>query len=171
EDGGEEAEMAGIYFIGDDGQPLRIGLAPGNEFSDHKFEKRNYLNLAGSKLRACSIGPELCIDEAFQSVPGAVSIERASRVLWRREIATGENEMCHSLANIEHHHLKFEAHRRPGDVHVHFLGAHSLSFGDGVELADGDVMVVQWAGFGRALRNPLRVERTETPPVTVKKLS
>ena len=51
EDGGEEAELAGIYVIGEDGAPYRIGMAAGNEFSDHQFEKRNYLNLAGSKLR------------------------------------------------------------------------------------------------------------------------
>ena len=65
--------------------------------------------------------------------------------------------MCHSLANIEHHHFKYDAHRRPGDVHVHFYGADSLSFGDGITLIDGDVMAVQFQGFGRALRNPLRV--------------
>lgn len=170
EDGGEEAEMAGIYIIGDDGHPYRIGMAPGNEFSDHKFEKRNYLNLAGSKLRTCSIGPEITIDEPFQSVPGAVAIERAGEVIWSKEIATGEAEMCHSLANLEHHHFKFEGHRRPGDVHVHYFGAVSLSFGDGLELADGDVMVVEWTGFGRALRNPLRVAPAETAPVTVQPL-
>jgi hypothetical protein len=41
---------------------------------------------------------------------------------------------------------------------VHFFGAHSLSFGEGVKLRDGDVMEVRWEGFGRGLRNPLRVE-------------
>src|SRR6185437_319860 len=46
EDGGEEAEIAGIYFIDANGMPRRIGMATGNEFSDHKFEKKNYLNLA-----------------------------------------------------------------------------------------------------------------------------
>ena len=51
EDGGEEAEVAGIYLIGPDGQPHRVGLAAGNEFSDHQFEKKNYLNLAGSNIR------------------------------------------------------------------------------------------------------------------------
>ncbi len=56
EDGGEEAEVAGIYVIGQDGTPYRIGMATGNEFSDHQFERRNYLNLAGSKLRTCSLG-------------------------------------------------------------------------------------------------------------------
>ncbi len=159
EDGGEEAEIAGIYFIGSDGLPRRIGMAVGNEFSDHKFERKNYLNLAGSKLRNCSLGPELVIDPEFGSVPGKVTVLRGGRTLWSREILTGENEMCHSLANLEHHHFKFDAHRRPGDVHVHYFGACSLSFGDGVELADGDVMEISFAGFGRPLRNPLRVRQ------------
>ena len=57
EDGGEEGEVAGVYLIGPNGQPRRIGMAVGNEFSDHIFEKKNYLNLAGSKLRTCALGP------------------------------------------------------------------------------------------------------------------
>jgi hypothetical protein len=171
EDGGEEAEVAGVYFIGADGTPLRLGMAIGNEFSDHKFEKKNYLNLAGSKLRNCSLGPELVIDPEFQSVPGQVTIARGGKVLWSQGIVTGENEMCHSLSNIEHHHFKFEGHRRSGDVHVHYFGACSLSFGAGVELADGDEMQIGFEGFGRALRNPLRVVRTGNTLVTVQSLS
>ena len=66
--------------------------------------------------------------------------------------------MCHSLANIEHHHFKFEAHRRPGDIHVHFYGASAFSFGDQVRLMAGDVMEVNFRGFGRPLRNPIAVE-------------
>jgi len=170
EDGGEEAEIAGVYFIGENGAPRRIGMAIGNEFSDHKFEKRNYLNLAGSKLRTCSLGPELVVDPEFQSVPGKVAIERAGKTFWSREILTGKNEMCHSLANLEHHHFKFETHRRPGDVHVHYFGACALSFGDGVRLADGDLMEISFAGFGRALRNPLRIVRGEATLVAVKSL-
>jgi hypothetical protein len=170
EDGGEEAEIAGIYLIGPDGNPYRIGMATGNEFSDHRFEKRNYLNLAGSKLRTCSIGPELVIDPDFSSVPGRVAIERGADVLWEKAIRTGEEEMCHSLRNIEHHHFKFEAHRRPGDLHVHYFGAHSLSFGEGIALADGDVMVVQFENFGRALRNPVRVASSTAAPVLVQPL-
>jgi hypothetical protein len=75
--------------------------------------------------------------------------------------------MCHSLANIEHHHFKFEAHRRPGDVHVHYFGACALSFGAGIRLEDGDVMEVRFDGFGRPLRNPVRVERGPAAPVIV----
>ena len=157
EDGGEEAEIAGVYLVGADGVPRRVGMTSGNEFSDHVFEKRNYLNLAGSKLRTCAIGPELVVDGKFDSVGGEVRIERGNDVVWSKAIRTGEAEMCHSLGNIEHHHFKFEGHRRPGDLHVHFFGAHSLSFGENVRLVDGDAMVIRWDGYGRALRNAVRV--------------
>jgi hypothetical protein len=170
EDGGEEAEVAGVYLVDPQGTPRRLGMAAGNEFSDHRFERKNYLNLAGSKLRTCALGPELVVDPAFDSVPGRVALERAGRALWSKEIRTGEAEMCHSLQNIEHHHFKFEVHRRPGDVHVHFFGAHGLSFGDGVALADGDVMEVRFEGFGRPLRNTVRVSRTADALVIVQPL-
>jgi hypothetical protein len=134
-------------------------MAAGNEFSDHRFEKTNYLNLASSKLRTCALGPELVVDPEFQSVPVQVSIERNTGVLWSKEFRTGEAEMCHSLQNIEHHHFKFGGHRRPGDVHVHFFGTDCLSFSDGICLEDGDVMQVACEGFGRPLRNPVRVAR------------
>jgi hypothetical protein len=157
EDGGEEAEVAGVYLVGDDGYPRRIGFAVGNEFSDHQFEKKNYLNLAGSKLRTCAVGPELLVDAEFREVPVEVRIERGGNVVWSKSFQSGEDAMCHSLQNIEHHHFKFEGHRRPGDVHVHFFGTAALSFGDGVKLQDADVMQVAVEGFGRALRNQVRI--------------
>jgi hypothetical protein len=160
EDGGEEAEIAGLYVIDPAGLPRRVGMTAGNEFSDHRFEKRNYLNLAGSKLRDCAIGPELVLDADFSAIPGEAWIERGADILWRKPIASGDAHMSHSLQNLEHHHFKFALHRQPGDVHVHFFGAHSLSFGAGVTLADGDVMAIRFDGFGRTLRNGLRVEGT-----------
>jgi len=170
EDGGEEAEIAGIYVINQDGTPRRVGMAQGNEFSDHAFERGNYLNLAGSKLRTCSIGPELVLDPDFRRVCGAVAIERAGRTVWSAEIVSGEEAMCHSLANIEHHHFKFEAHRRPGDVHVHFFGAGAFSFGAGVKLEDGDIMQVSFERFGRPLRNSIRIDRCPQRLITVRPL-
>src|SRR4029077_15561655 len=116
------------------GTPWRIGMTAGNEFSDHAFEKRNYLYLAGSKLRTCSIGPEVVLDPEFDDVRGRVSIERAGRTIWESATQSGEAGMCHSLGNLEHHHFKFESHRRPGDLHIHFLGACAFSFGAGVTL-------------------------------------
>lgn len=167
EDGGEEAEVAGVYVIGQDGRPRRIGMAMGNEFSDHQFEKKNYLNLAGSKLRTCALGPELVLDPNFNSIPVRINIERAGQTLWSKAFCSGEKEMCHSLQNIEHHHFKYEAHRRPGDVHVHFFGTDCLSFGDGIRLQAGDVMQVAAEGFGRPLRNSVRVTGTNPSLIEV----
>ncbi|MGO9938412.1 MAG: AraD1 family protein [Terracidiphilus sp.] len=167
EDGGEEAEIAAIYMVADDGIPWRIGMAAGNEFSDHVFERRNYLNLAGSKLRTCSIGPELVVDAKFEDVRGTVRILRNDESIWEKQIRTGELNMCHSLANLEHHHFKFAAHRQPGMVHIHFLGADCLSFGEGIRLQSGDVTGIEFAGFGRPLRNTVIAEEPLTTPLRV----
>lgn len=170
DDGGEESEIAGVYMIGDDGTPYRIGLTQSNEFSDHVLEAKNYLYLAPSKLRDCALGPELVIDAPFDDVPGRAAIERGGKVIWEAAQASGEQRMCHSVANLEHHHFKFAAHRRPGDVHVHFFGADMFSFKDRLRLEDGDVMSVSFEGFGRALRNPIRVDHGEQPLVSVRAL-
>ena len=167
EDGGEEAEIAGIYVIGPDGQPYRVGLATGNEFSDHQFEKKNYLNLAGSKLRSCALGPELVLNPEFESVPVVVTIERDGKALWSKAFRSGESEMCHTLANIEHHHFKHQAHRRKGDVHVHFFGTDCLSFSDNIRLAEGDIMQIAVEGYGRPLRNPVCVDKAVPEVVNV----
>jgi hypothetical protein len=159
DDGGEEPEIAGIYVIDPVGRPRRVGFTVGNEFSDHVLEKKNYLYLASSKMRTCAIGPELVVDAEFGLVTGEVAIERAGAVVWSKRLRTGESVMCHSLANLEHHHFKYEGHRRAGDVHVHFFGADAFSFGEGVRLEDGDVMQVQFEGFGKALRNPVKMGR------------
>jgi hypothetical protein len=157
-----------VYLVGKDGVPYRIGFATGNEFSDHVFERRNYLNLAGSKLRTCSLGPELVVGADFHDVPGTTRIERGGATLWKKSIRTGEENMCHSLANLEHHHFKFAGHRQPGTVHVHFMGADALSFGDNIRLQAGDVSEIQFEGFGRALRNSIVTEETMTAPASVK---
>ena len=167
EDGGEEAEIAGIYLVAPDEQLYRIGMAVGNEFSDHQFEKKNYLNLAGSKLRTCALGPELVVDPEFESVPVAVTIERERNVHWTKTFRSGESEMCHSLQNIEHHHFKYEAHRRRGDIHVHFFGTDCLSFSDHIRLQHGDVMQIAVEGYGRPLRNPVRVHNSKPALVNV----
>lgn len=170
DDGGEEAEIAGVYLIGDDGAPCRLGLAQGNEFSDHVLESKNYLYLAASKLRDCALGPELVIEPAFDEVPGQATIERNGRVVWQAPQASGERWMCHSLVNLEHHHFKHDEHRRPGDVHIHFFGADMFSYKDRLPLEDGDVMAISFAGFGRPLRNPIRIVRAEPDLVVVKSL-
>jgi hypothetical protein len=167
EDGGEEPEVAGVYCIDALGTPRRLGFVIGNEFSDHCMERRNYLYLAPSKLRVCSLGPELALNAGFEEVRGEVRIERNGETLWAHEIATGQAQMVHSLENLEYHHFKYAAHRRPGDVHIHFFGTGAFSFGAGITLKAGDVMVVDIPVLGRALRNPLQIAAEPPAPVAI----
>ena len=154
-DGGEEPEIVGLYVIAPDGTPQRLGFAIGNEFSDHVTERKNYLYLAHSKLRPCAIGPELRTGAPPAHMEGVSRIRRAGKVLWERPFLTGETNMCHSLANLEYHHFKYTAHRRPGDVHLHFFGTATLSFADGIQAAPGDVFEVELPDLGAPLANPL----------------
>jgi hypothetical protein len=154
-DGGEEPEVAGIYLIGEDGTPFRLGFALGNEFSDHVTERHNYLWLAHSKLRTSSFGPELRPGPAPASVEGTSAIRRDGEVIWQKPFLSGEANMSHSLANLEHHHFKYALFRRPGDVHVHYFGTATLSFADKIETRPGDVFEIACPTFGRPLRNRL----------------
>jgi len=156
--GAEEAELVAVYLVAPDGIPRRIGLTPGNEFADPALVEQNPKMLSHSKLRTCSIGPELTLDASFGDVRGSVSIERGGVAIWSKEIATGEAHTAFPLSIVEGHHFQYEGHNVPGDAHVHFLGGSISSYGDGVRLEDGDESVVQWEGFGLALRNPIRRE-------------
>ncbi|WP_192349929.1 AraD1 family protein [Algoriphagus sp. Y33] len=166
-DGGEEPEIAGLYVIDKMGKPWRIGLSTGNEFSDHIMEKTNYLYLAPSKIRNCSIGPEAVIDADFESYSGEVTISRDGREVWSSAINTGQKNMCHNLENLEFHHFKYESHRIPLQAHVHFFGADAFSFGSKIHLENGDKMTVEWKGMGRALENYVNVmdPSEQNPPV------
>jgi hypothetical protein len=169
-DGGEEAEIVGLYVIAPSGMVLRVGFALGNEFSDHVLERQNYLYLAHSKLRPCSIGPELLVGELPASVAGTVQVLRQGETVWSDTFLTGEANMSHSLANLEHHHFKYPAFRRPGDVHCHFFGAATLSFAAGVSIQPGDVFEISASPFGRPLRNSLVVGKVDNGLVTVRTL-
>lgn len=160
-DGGEEPELVGLYVIDNDGVPRRLGFALGNEFSDHVLEKTNYLYLAHSKLRACSFGPELLLGDLPENIQGNSRIVRNGKTVWEKGFASGEQNMCHHIANLEHHHFKYPMFHRTGDVHAHFFGTATLSFADGFKTEDGDVFEIECADFGKKLSNPLRHEADE----------
>jgi hypothetical protein len=167
-DAGEEPEIAGLYVIGPDGTPFRLGFALSNEFSDHLTERVNYLWLAHSKLRNASVGPELLVGELPADVRGTSRIRRDGAVIWEKPFLSGESNMSHTVANLEHHHFKYGVFRQPGDVHVHMFGTATLSFADGVRTQAGDVFEIEADAFGLPLRNPLVIAQAET--VTVRML-
>jgi hypothetical protein len=167
-DGGEEPEITGCYLIGPDGTPWRVGFAIGNEFSDHITERQNYLLLAHSKLRQCAVGPELLVGPLPDDVRGTSRITRDGKTIWEKPFLSGEANMSHWIANLEHHHFKYALFRRPGDVHLHFFGTATLSVSDGIKPEPGDRFEIEAAAFGRPLRNPLARAAAET--VTVRAL-
>lgn len=153
EDAGEEPELAGLYVIGPDHRPYRLGYALGNEFSDHVMERKNYLYLAHSKLRACAFGPELRVGSLPEHLAGTSRIRRDGEVLWEKEFLSGAANMCHSFENLEYHHFKYAQFLRPGDVHVHFFGTATLSFADGIKAQPGDHFEISLDAFGEPLVN------------------
>jgi len=156
-DGGEEPEIVGLYIIDKEGAPVRVGFALGNEFSDHVTERQNYLFLAHSKLRVSSFGPELLVGDLPLDIQGASRIHRGKEVLWEKPFISGEQNMSHTIANLEAHHFKYDLFRRPGDVHVHYFGTATLSFSDGVKPEKGDVFEIEAEAFGLPLRNRLAI--------------
>jgi len=169
-DGGEEAELVGLYLIGQTGHVFRVGFALGNEFSDHVLERQNYLYLAHSKLRNSSFGPELLIGEPPAHIAGTVRLIRDNEAIWADTFLTGEANMSHSLANIEHHHFKYTAFRRPGDIHCHFFGTATLSAAAGITPQPGDIFEISAPPFGRPLRNPLVASQADDRLIEVQTL-
>lgn len=159
-DMGEEPELVGLYVIGSDRRPYRLGFAVGNEATDHVMEKKSYLYLPHSKLRFCSFGPELRLGDLPDSIAGRVSIARNGSIVWEAPFATGEANMVHSIANLEYHHFKYDQFLVPGDVHVQFMGTSVASFGAGIRTEIGDAFVIDVPEFGRPLVNGTRRTRS-----------
>jgi hypothetical protein len=164
-DAGEEPEVAGVYLIADDGMPVRLGYALANEFSDHVTERGNYLWLAHSKLRPAALGPELLLGDLPAHVEGTSRIVRDGETIWEKPFVSGEANMSHSLANLEHHHFKYDLFCRPGDIHVHFFGTATLSFSDEIKTQAGDVFEISAAPFALPVRNPIAAAEARTVAV------
>ena len=170
-DGGEEPELVGCYIIDEAGTPRRLGFALGNEWSDHATENINYLYLAPSKLRTCAVGPELISDFDFSRLSLNCTVRRNAETIYESgELFSGEEFMCHSLANCEDHHFKYPQHRQPGDVHLHYFGTSKLSHTSrDWKYQTGDEITISAEEFGAPLVNVVQAgDPNLTQPVTVK---
>ncbi len=87
-------------------------------------------------------------------VRGQSRILRGGRVIWEKPFLSGEANMSHTLANLEHHHFKYGIFRQPGDLHVHFFGTATLSFADGVKTEAGDTFEIEVPEFGSPCATP-----------------
>ena len=103
-------------------------------------------------------------------IEGTSRILRDGAVIWEKPFLSGEANMSHSLANLEHHHFKYPLFCQPGDLHVHFFGTATLSFADGISTRPGDSFQIEAEAFGLPLTNPLRQEPEQKTPVIVRTL-
>jgi hypothetical protein len=122
----------------------------------------NYLFLAHSKLRQASFGPEILLGDLPGDLRGTSRIRRGGAVVWEKPFLSGEANMSHTYANLEHHHFKYDLFRQPGDLHVHMFGTATLSFADGVRTRAGDMFEIEAPALGLPLINHLVI----APPVT-----
>ena len=142
-------------MIAPDGTPARVGWTLANEFTDHVTERINYLFLAHSKLREAAFGPEILVGPLPADIRGTSRIRRGTAVIFEKPFLSGEANMSHTFANLEHHHFKYGLFCQPGDVHVHMFGTATLSFAEGVVTEAGDVFEIEVPAFGLPLKNPL----------------
>ena len=63
-------------------------------------------------------------------------VARRWAAVWEKPFLSGEANMSHTFANLEHHHFKYRLFRQPGDVHIHMFGTATLSFADGDGTSD-----------------------------------
>ena len=100
-----------------------------------------------------------------------LKVRREGQVIYDSgELRTGDQNMCHSLANMEDHHFKYSQHRRPGDVHLHFFGTSRLSFGSRAwTYQPGDRIQIAATGFCEPLVNTVSAGPPEEgEPVVIK---
>ena len=96
---------------------------------------------------------------------GCSRIRRGGEVIWEKPFLSGEDNMSHAIANLEHHHFKYGLFRAPGDVHVHFFGTATASFADGVCTQPGDIFEIEAAPFALKLANPIAAAEAEAVSV------
>jgi hypothetical protein len=103
----------------------------------------------------------LLVGELPAHIAGTSRIrDREGKVRWEKAFVSGEQNMSHTIANLEYHHFKYPLFNRPGDVHVHFFGTATLSFADNISVQPGETFEIEAPAFGPALRNTLAVFET-----------
>jgi hypothetical protein len=161
----EQPRLVGVYLIGDDGVPCGLGWALGNDLVDRRLQQRRPDQLAHARLRPSAIGPELLLGDLPRSLAGTARVLRGPRTVRERPFAAGQAALGLPIASIERSHFRYPMFRRPGDVHLHFLGGDEAVPAGDDDAQAGDVFEIQAPPFRLALRNPLVAASWTAPAV------
>ena len=137
-------------------------LARGVGATTRTLSRAGELDHGHRRERPAAFGPEILVGDLPADIRGTSRLRRGGAVIWEKPFLSGEANMSHSFANLEHHHFKYDLFRQPGDLHVHMFGTATLSFADGVKTEAGDVFEIEAAPFGLPLTNPLAFAPKET---------
>jgi hypothetical protein len=143
-------DIAALYIISPDGTPRRVGVTTGSVFGGPGFPVRSNV-----------LGPELILDPAVASVEGSAAVVRNKTRAWSQSLSSHEAPLLYALAAAEPDHFRYADHHRPGDAHVHFIGARLFGARESAPLQDGDQCEVSWQGLGKPLVHPVQVDRHE----------
>jgi hypothetical protein len=143
-------DIAGLYIISPDGAPRRVGVATGTAFRGPGFPVRSNV-----------LGPELILDPAIASVEGSAALYRDDSRVWSQTLSSQGAPLLYALAAAEPDHFRYSDHHRPGDAHVHFIGARLFSARENAPLQDGDRCEVTWEGLGKPLIHSVKMDRYE----------
>jgi hypothetical protein len=94
-------------------------------------------------------------------VEGQATVYRNVAPVWSQSVSSRGAPLLYALAALEPDHFRYSDHHRPGDAHVHFIGARLFGTRDRVPLQDGDRCEVRWEGLGKPLVNIVTMDRFE----------
>lgn len=152
---GDAAGIAGVYVIGPEGAPYRVGFVLANAFSDHPPHRQDNVRWDHARLHQASFGPELLVGPLPGAIGGRSRLRRDDETVAEVQFEPGMQSMSLSIATLERDLFGFYARRRPGDVRIHIFGTVSLPVAEGFALVHGDVFETEAAPFGLPLWNPL----------------
>lgn len=161
---GDEAGFAGVYVIGPDGAPHRVGFVLANAFSDLPGQSPDGVAPGPFKLWQASFGPELLVGPLPGGFGGTSRIRRGPAIVVEMPLQTGGENMTQSIAALERDLFGSDMRLSAGDVHIHIFGTARLSFADGSAPGEDDVFETEAAPFGLPLWNPLSAAAGTSPP-------
>lgn len=163
-----EPELAGVYVIGEDGSPLRVGFALANGLCDDQASVQSRDAGLPSQVRQSSFGPEILIGLPPREVRGYARVRRNEEIIYENRFLSGEGNMVRATHSLEVDHFRHESFRRPGDIHIHCFAVAPQPRADAVQLEPDDLCEIEAEPFAFPLS--IRVGAVAAEPPAVRSL-
>ena len=169
-EGAVQPRIAGLYVIGTDALPCRIGFTLSRQYSNRFSREAGEAGMYGGEPRI-AFGPELLVSVLPGVVSGTFRLMRGGEVVAMSPIILTVADPGHSVAELEKDLFGRGVFLRPGDVHIHMFGTPTAALLGETTALSGDVFEIEAAPFGLPLRNSVAAAPLpglpETQPVRV----